>query len=115
MTTFWLVALATCYATYVLARSDFPPVEAVRIAVFKKWGEGSAPAYLATCPWCVSFYASGVATLATALAAGLARPGLVWIGAAAVSGAFHVVIDLLTKVTQLVDRRIKQVDEALRR
>lgn len=105
--TFLLAALATCYITYVLARSDFPPVEAVRVAVFEKWGEGSAPAYLATCPWCVSIYASGAVTLGTTLAAGLARPALVWIGSAAVSGAFHVVIDLLTKVTQLVDRRIK--------
>lgn len=113
--TFLLIALATCYIAYVLARSDFPPVETVRVAVFTKWGEGSAPAYLATCPWCVSFYAAGAVTLGAVLTSGLAWPVLVWLGAAAASGAFHVVIDLLTSVTTLADRRTKLADEALRR
>lgn len=107
MTTFWLVALATCYATYVAARSDFPPVEWLRIKVFDRWGEGSSPAYLVTCAWCVSAYASGAITAGTAILADASRPVLVWLGAAAVSGAFHQVVDLVVKLTTLIERRTK--------
>lgn len=107
MTIFWLVALATCYATYVVARSEFPPMELVRVAVFKRWGEGSWQSYLVSCAWCISAYTAGAVTAGTAILAEAPRPVLLWLGAAAVSGAFHQVIDLIAKLTTLVERRIK--------
>lgn len=107
MTTFWLVALATCYATYVVARSDFPLVEWIRIRVFNRWGEGSWQAYLATCPWCVSAYTAGALTAGTAIFSEAPRPVLVWLGAAAVSGAFHQVSDLVGRLTTLTERRTR--------
>ncbi len=100
MTTFWLVSLATCYVTYVVARSDFPLIERLRVAVFDRWDEGSWQAYLTTCAWCVSFYAAGAVTGGTALLDEVPRPGLVWLGAAAVSGAFHQILDSLARVTR---------------
>lgn len=105
MTTFWLVALATCYATYVVARSDFPLVEWIRIGVFNRWEEGSWQAYLATCAWCVSAYTAGALTAGTAILSEAPRPMLVWLGAAAVSGAFHQVVDLVARLTYLIERR----------
>lgn len=107
MTVFWLVALATCYATYVVARSDFPLVEWIRVGVFNRWEEGSWQAYLATCTWCVSAYTAGVLTAGTAVFSGLPRPVLVWLGAAAISGAYHQVSDLVGKLATLIERRTK--------
>lgn len=104
MTSFWLISLATCYVTYVVARSDFPPVERVRVGVFHRWGEGSWQAYLATCAWCVSVYASGIVTAGTVALAETPRPILMWLGAAAISGAFHQVSDLLSRLAAMVDR-----------
>lgn len=107
MTTFWLVALATCYTTYVVAKSDFPLMERIRVAVFERWEEGSWQAYLATCAWCVSAYTAGTLTAGTVILSEAPRPVLVWLGAAAISGAFHQVIDLVSRLTILIERRTR--------
>src|SRR5919109_3143147 len=88
-------SLAAAYATYVVARSDFPPMEWIRVKVFERWGEGSSPAYLVTCFWCVSAYTSAVLTLIVALVADVPLPGVIWLGAAMGSALLNAVGDLL--------------------
>lgn len=92
-------ALAVTYVTYVVTRSSFPPVERLRIEVFKRWGEGSWQAYLATCAWCAAFYLAGLVTLATDLTvSNLPAPVLVWLASAAVAGVLLTVVDALDRV-----------------
>lgn len=91
-----LCALAATYATYVVTRSSFPPVEALRIEVHRRWGEDSWPAYLSTCSWCAGFWVAGLVTLLTALAVdSLPAPALVWLASAAVTGVALEVVDTL--------------------
>lgn len=90
-----LCALASTYLTYVVTRSSLPPVEKLRIAIFKRWGEGSSPAYLATCTWCAGFWLSALVTLAAWLAHGLAVPVLYWLASAAVVGVLLEATDTL--------------------
>lgn len=94
-----LCALASTYVTYVVTRSSFPLVEWLRVAVFKRWGEESWQAYLATCAWCAGFYVAGLVTLGTGLAVdSLSAPVLVWLASAAVTGTALEVVDTLTVV-----------------
>lgn len=92
------VALATLYATYVVTRSEFPPVARLRDGVFDRWGAGSWQAYLATCGWCAAFYVSAALTLGTAVSVGVAVPVLVWLTAAGVTGVLLEVVDTLWHV-----------------
>lgn len=102
--TFLALVLATAYITYVAAKSDFPPVEWLRVKVFEKWGEGSAPAYLATCTWCVSAYASGIVVGGSEALVDLKEPVTLWLAAAFASGAMHAVLGFVEKLTTLVER-----------
>lgn len=90
-----LISLASCYVVYVVTRSDFPAVEWMRVKVFERWDEGSAPAYLATCPWCVGFYVSGIITFLANLFMEFPAPGLYWIASAGVIGLYADVHDLM--------------------
>lgn len=92
-----LAALASTYATYVVTRSAFPPVERLRIAVHKRWGEGSWQAYLSRCGWCSGFWVAGLVTGATWLATDLAAPVLHWLAAAAVAGFVVTATDALER------------------
>lgn len=93
------ISLAGFYATYVITRSDFPPVEWLRVKVFEIFNEGSTPAYLATCPWCVGFYATGVATLLVNQVDDLHLPVLMWIAAAGVNGLLADLHDTMVSYT----------------
>lgn len=94
-----LCALASTYVTYVVTRSSFPPVESLRIAVFKRWGEGSWQAYLATCAWCAGFYVAGLVALGTDLTIdSLPAPVLVWLASAAVAGVLLTLTSALDRV-----------------
>lgn len=94
-----LCALAVTYVTYVVTRSSFPLVENLRVAVFKRWGEGSWQAYLATCAWCAGFYLAGLVTLVTDLVVeSVPAPVLVWLASAAVAGFVLTVVDALDRV-----------------
>lgn len=102
-----LCALASTYLTYVVTRSSFPPVEKLRIAVFERWGDGSVPAYLATCTWCSGFWVSALVTFAAWLARdGLEVPVLYWLSSAAVVGVLLEVADTLAHAQV----RLQQVD-----
>jgi hypothetical protein len=113
--TFLAIALATAYVTYVIAKSDFPSVEWVRIKVFERWGEGSAPAYLATCAWCVSAYASALVTGGSEWLVDLDEPVTLWLAAAFTSGAMHFVLGTLEKLGTLIDRYTAWVNREMER
>ncbi len=101
--TFLTLALATSYLTYVVAKSDFPPVEWLRVKVFEKWGEGSAPAYLATCAWCVSAYASAAVVGGSEILVDLKQPVTLWLAVAFSSGAAHAMLGLVEKLGAMAD------------
>lgn len=83
-----LVCLATFRLTRLVVADEFPPTAALRDWVDRRWGEESAQAYLAHCPWCVSVYLGGVIVLLTDhfIDGGLIAPFLVWGTASAVTG-----------------------------
>lgn len=90
-----LIFLTTHYVTYVITKSEFPPIHRAREAVFDRWGEGTWQAYLATCAWCAGFYIAGVITLCTLLVTPVPLPVLVWLSAAGVTGFILEVVELM--------------------
>ena len=93
-----VTALTVHYITYVLTRSDFPPVRWARESVVEAFGEGSAPAYLVTCAYCTAFYVAGLVTLALAVADAVRLPVLLWLGTASFAGSLVEVIDAVRSV-----------------
>lgn len=104
LTHFIQISLASCYVVYVITRSDFPLVEWMRVKVFERWEEGSVPAYLATCPWCVGFYVSGLVTLLTDVFVGVPAPFLVWLASAGVVGLYADAHDTMVAITMKMKR-----------
>lgn len=91
-----LVVLATYRLTRLITADAFPPLAAARAKVADRFGEDSAWAYLAECPWCVSVYAGAIVTAATDLAGvPLEAPVLVWAASSALTGILSVIVDRL--------------------
>lgn len=90
---FVLLALVVFRVTRLLTADGFPPVAKVRDRIETRY-EDRWPAYLATCPWCVSVYvAAGVVGLAVLAGASLPLP-LAWWGAlSATTGLIAVNLD----------------------
>lgn len=97
--------LTVHWLTYLVTRSDFPPVEAVRFALVK-WVDAhpssrfaSAVDYLVTCPWCVSPYISGilVSILLVTRDGGVPNPVLVALAAASYTGTVQSVLDRINR------------------
>lgn len=97
---FIVVALTVFFVTYVWTRSAFPPVKVFRQYVLDRFGNGSSPAYLVTCPWCAGFWIAVLVTAVTAWTVGIANPVLVAPAAAAVTGLLQVTADVLERVDE---------------
>lgn len=94
-----LAALATHYITYVLTRSDFPPVRWARESVVVRFGEGTAPAYLVTCAYCTAFYVAGLTSLVLNAVTDVRLPVLLWLACASVAGTLVEIVDAVRSVT----------------
>lgn len=99
---FIVIALAVFFITYVWTRSALPPVKHLREAVLDRFGEGSSPAYLVTCPWCAGFWISVVVTAITAWTVGIPMPALIAPAAVGVTGVLQVLVDVLERVDQFL-------------
>lgn len=100
-----VLGLAAYYLTYIVTQSDFPPMENLRNAVFKRWGVASWQGYLIMCSWCVSAYTSALVVGATTAIDGLARPTAVWLAVAAVSGVASLLVNGLAANKDALLRR----------
>lgn len=92
-------ALTTHYVTYVVTRSDFPPVRWLRDLVFNHTNEGSPLAYLVTCAYCTAAYVALLVVIALNVRADVRWPVLLWGLCASVAGTLVEVVDALRSVT----------------
>lgn len=95
MTT-WTILLtvgATFRVTRFLVADAFPPVDALRAWIERHFGDESALAYLAYCPWCVSIYVGFALTYAVNAFHGMPVPVLVALSASAVTGLVSTHLD----------------------
>lgn len=81
-----LTVLTVFRLTHLVTDDLFPPVAAVRDAVARRFGAGSAITYLIRCQWCVSVYVGAVVVWIVDAHYGLPAPLMVWAAASAVTG-----------------------------
>lgn len=97
MRDFAVLALSIFYITYVVTRSALPPVRWTREWVITRFGEGTSPAYLVTCPWCAGFWIALVVVAVASWAIDVPLPLLVIPAAAGVTGALQQLVDLIER------------------
>lgn len=73
-----LMCGATARLTRLLVADAFPPVARLRAMATVRWRDGSWPAYLAGCPWCMAVWVAGLITAGVEAHYGLPAPLLVW-------------------------------------
>lgn len=93
-----VTALAVHYITYVLTRSDFPPVRWAREKIVDAAGVGTAPAYLVTCAYCTAFYVAALVIAGLDVVTDVRLPVLLWLTAASVAGTLVELVDAVRSV-----------------
>lgn len=94
--------LAVYFATYVVTRSSFPPVDKAR-----GWIGAHAPVsigYLVTCAWCSGFWVSALIVGAAAFIVDVPEPVMMVLACAAIAGLVQFLVDTVGEVIELMAR-----------
>lgn len=93
-----VATLSAHYLTYLVTRSEFPPVTRARDWAFDRW-EGSWQTYLITCGYCTAFYVSAVIIALADVVSHVPLPVLLWLSCASAAGTLIELVDTLRSVT----------------